>query len=217
VYANLTSRFASVSFIGVFWRLALIYSKLVNRISTAVPQFPILSMDISPYRSLSIACACAEFRRANRAVTHLYDLVLAPVGIKATQFMALKSICEAGEIAQCNYAREYGVSTDTLSRRLGSLRRKGLVEMRRGGHHSERLYRITDSGRELLIEAMPYWERAQYRLRTKLGEKHWQVLFQVCESASRAAKEAEQFRARNNLRFSPPSTPSELKSELPTH
>jgi len=156
-------------------------------------------MDISSHQPLSIACACAELRRANRAVTHLYDLVFAPVGIKATQFMALKSISEAGEIAQCNYAREYGISIDTLSRRLGTLRRKGLIEMRRGERHSERLYRVTDRGRELLIQAMPYWEGAQYRLRAKLGEKHWQALFQICEGASRAAKEAEQFRARNGL------------------
>ena len=110
--------------------------------------------------------------------------------------MALKSIFEAGEIAQCVYAREYGIAIETLSRRLGSLRQKGLIEMRRGDNHGERLYRITDRGLDLLLRAMPYWERAQYRLRTQLGEDGWQALLQICERASRAAKEAEQFRTR---------------------
>jgi DNA-binding MarR family transcriptional regulator len=149
-------------------------------------------------------------------VTQLYDLVLAPVGIKATQFMTLKAIHEAGEIAQCDYAREYGISIETLSRRLGSLRRKGLIKMRRGERHGERLYKVTDSGRELLFRAMPYWERAQYRLRAKLGEEHWQALFQICESAAKAAKEAEQFRARNDLHFPVPDLSSDLKTELPS-
>jgi DNA-binding MarR family transcriptional regulator len=172
-------------------------------------------MDVSSCRPLSIVCACAELRRANRAVTQLYDLVLAPVGIKATQFTALKTIYEADEIAQCDYAREHGISIETLSRRLGSLRRKGLIEMHRGGRHSERLYRITDSGRELLLRAMPFWERAQYRLRAKLGENRWGELFQLCESLSRAAKEAEQFRARNDLQFSATHLPAEeLREEF---
>lgn len=152
--------------------------------------------------AFSVPCACATLRRANRAVTQLYDLVLAPVGIKATQFMILKSIYEAGEIAQCVYAREHGIAIETLSRRLSSLRRKGFVEMRRGDHHGERLYRITDSGLALLLRAMPYFERAQYRLRTQLGEDDWQALLQICERAAQAAKDAEQFRARNDLQFS---------------
>lgn len=171
-------------------------------------------MDATSYHSLSSACACAELRRANRAVTQLYDLVLAPIGIKATQFMALKTIYEAGEIAQCDYAREHGISVETLSRRLGSLRRKGLIEMRRGGRHSERLYRITESGRELLLQAVPYWERAQYRLLAKLGESHWRALFHICENISRAAKEAEQFRARNDLQLVNRHTSSESDPEL---
>jgi DNA-binding MarR family transcriptional regulator len=164
------------------------------------------------YQALSVPCACATLRRANRAVTQLYDLVLAPVGIKATQFMALKSIFEAGEIAQCVYAREYGIAIETLSRRLGSLRRKGLVKMRRGDHHGERLYRITESGLELLFQAMPYWERAQYRLRTRLGEDGWHALLQMCECVSRAAKEAEQFRVRNDLQFVAANYLTELRA-----
>lgn len=158
-------------------------------------------------------CACATLRRANRAVTQLYDLVLAPVGVKATQFMVLKSIYEAGEVAQCVYAREHGIAIETLSRRLSSLRRKGLIEMRRGDHHGERLYRITERGLEVLLRATPYWERAQYRLRMQLGEEDWQALLQISDRVAQAAKEAEQFRARNDLQFSSANFPLELGTE----
>lgn len=172
-------------------------------------------MNATARHPFSIVCACGDLRRATRAVTQLYDLVLAPVGIKVTQFIALKTIYEAGEIAQCDYAREYEISIETLSRRLGSLRRKGLIEMHRGERHGERVYRLTETGRELLLRAMPYWERAQYRLRAKLGEDHWKALFQICESASRAAKEAEQLRARNDLHYLASELRSDSKTELP--
>lgn len=42
--------------------------------------------------------ACILVRRASRAVTHLYDLVLAPTGLKATQFVLLRAIEQHGEI-----------------------------------------------------------------------------------------------------------------------
>jgi hypothetical protein len=57
-------------------------------------------MDGTRNELLEDACACAALRRAARATSQFYDLVLQPSGWKATQFFALKSICEAGEVAQ---------------------------------------------------------------------------------------------------------------------
>lgn len=147
------------------------------------------------------ACTCATLRRASRAVTHLYDLVLAPANVRATQFMVLKGIHEAGEIAQCRYAREHGIAVETLSRRFASLRRKGLLRMR-VGEHGKRLYGLTQKGYELFLQALPYWERAQARLRARLGENDWHSLQQICDRVWHAAHEAEEFRTRNDFEIS---------------
>lgn len=142
-------------------------------------------------------CVCAALRRAARSATQLYDLVLQPSGLKATQFMALQTIANAGELPQWQFARQHSVAVETLSRRLAVLRRRGLVAVRTGGNHGERIYSLTAQGRMALDRATPYWERAQERLRTTLGDSELKALLSICESAVTAAHEAEQLRAKN--------------------
>jgi len=144
-------------------------------------------------------CACAASRMASRAVTQLYDLVLMPTGLKATQFIMLRAIHHAEEIAQCKYARENSVAVETLSRRFASLRRQGLVEVRIGAGHRERIYRLSEQGLRRLREALPYWQRAQQRLRNTLGEENWQALFALSDRVIRAAQDAAQLRAKNHV------------------
>jgi DNA-binding MarR family transcriptional regulator len=143
-------------------------------------------------------CACASLRRASRCVTQLYDLVLAPCGLKCTQFVSLRAIDEAGEIAQYQFAKQYAVAVETLSRRLGALRRKGLVKVRTGTRHGEQIYSLTDEGKRSLDRARPYWERAQERLKTALGDADWNLLFAVTDRVANAALEAERLRLRNS-------------------
>jgi len=142
-------------------------------------------------------CAFGQIRRANRSVTQLYDLALAPAGIKSSQFTMLTVIQQAGEIAQCDFAREYSVSVETLSRRFAALRRKGWVKTRLGAH-SERIYSLTDRGKLALQAARPFWQNAQARLKQALGETDWIAFHRICEKTVRAAHEAEEIRARNN-------------------
>jgi len=147
---------------------------------------------------LDAACACAALRRAARAANQFYDLVLQPSGLKATQFFALKSIEEAGEIAQWRFSRENAVAVETLSRRFAALRNKGLIAARTGRNHGERIYSLTEAGKEALRQATPFWERAQSRLRQTLGDSDLRDLLRVCESAVRAAQKAEQLRVINS-------------------
>ncbi len=109
-------------------------------------------------------CACLATRRAARAVTQLFDVVLAPTGLKATQYLLLQTIAEQGEIAQCDLAREYVASTETLSRRLASMRRAGWIRLQVSGKRREHVYAITNEGSRVLAEAAPFWARAQSRL-----------------------------------------------------
>lgn len=152
---------------------------------------------------LDILCACATLRKAARSVTQLYDLVLQPSGLKLTQFHALRSIHEAGELAQWKFARQHAVAVETLSRRLAALRRRGFVSVRIGGNHGERIYVLTETGKDAYFKALPYWERAQKRFRQSLGTANAQLLLQLCELSVQAAQQAEQLRAPNAVSIDP--------------
>ena len=142
---------------------------------------------------------CIIFRSASRAVTHLYDLVLSPTGMKSTQFIMLLAIAENTEIAQWELARLYSVSVETLSRRLAALRKSGLVEMRLGPSHNERLYRLTEKGQQKLQEAIPYWIRAQERFLQIAGASNWQLALEMAQESILAAHEAEMAKLQNHV------------------
>ncbi|MFZ0632991.1 MAG: MarR family winged helix-turn-helix transcriptional regulator [Acidobacteriaceae bacterium] len=140
--------------------------------------------------------ACASLRRASRAVCHLYDLVLAPTGLKSTQFIILQAIADAGEIAHCDLARTFAASEETFSRRLASARASGWVRMKLG-ERSRRVYCLTERGQMVLESAQPYWERAEDRLRRELGESDWSELSAFCKRVTGAAIHAEDAPVRN--------------------
>jgi DNA-binding MarR family transcriptional regulator len=137
------------------------------------------------------ADACILFRRASRAVTHLYDLVLAPSGLKATRFVLLRAIEQHSESSQSRLAEEYGMSPETLSRRLAGLRRAGFIELQAKPLGGRRPYRLTAAGSRKLQAATPYWARAQQRLRATLGADQWIPILAAAYEVALAARKAE--------------------------
>lgn len=142
-------------------------------------------------------CACASLRRASRAVSHLYDLVLAPTRLRISQFLILCAIAESEEVAHCDLARHFSAAEATFSRRLASARKAGWVEMNVDAQR-RRIYRLTGSGHTLLRQAAPSWERAQARLRSQLGEEDWDALVALAERITLAAAAAEKAPFRNS-------------------
>lgn len=142
-------------------------------------------------------CACASLRRASRAISHLYDLVLAPTGLRISQFLILLEIAKAGESAHCELARRFAASEETFSRRLASARKAGWVQMKIDARR-RRVYSLTEAGRSLLLLAMPYWERAQERLLRQLGERDLNFLTDLIERVTCAAIAAEKAQSRNS-------------------
>ncbi len=144
--------------------------------------------------------ACAAFRRASRALTQLYDLVLAPTEMRATQYIVLQTIAANTEIAQWRLAKEIEVAPETLSRQLANLRSSGLVKVRTGaGRKGERLYQLTPTGLRKLKAAAPYWHRAQERLRTVIGPTVLDSVLLAADQVAGAARRAESARIANTV------------------
>ena len=147
--------------------------------------------------ALDSDCACSMTRRAARSVTQLYDLVLAPTRIKATQFVLLRAIADAGQIAQWQLGKQLSIAVETLTRRLATMRRLGWVELRAGSDKREHLYSVTPLGQQQLERAMPYWRRAQDRLRDQLGEEAWKETHASLDRLALAAERSLSARMKN--------------------
>lgn len=142
-------------------------------------------------------CGCMLARRAARSVTQLYDVVLAPTGVKATQFVLLRAIAEAGQIAQWQLSKQLSIAVETLTRRLATMRRSGWIELQSGSDKREHLYRSTELGREQLERATPYWHRAQERLKEQLGEQAWNQTVTILDRLAVAAERSLTARMKN--------------------
>jgi DNA-binding MarR family transcriptional regulator len=149
-------------------------------------------------RRANRVCAFTYMRRANRAIAHLYDSVLSPTGLKASQFVLLRAIADAGEIAQCDLSEELVLSVEALSRRLTWARKRKLVSMRKG-EHGRRIYALTSLGGETLRTGEPYWSRAQERLSRSLGNADWEAMCALLDEITTAAREAEAMRLSNSV------------------
>lgn len=152
---------------------------------------------VIPFSIMQMDCACSLTRRAARSVTQLYDLVLTPVKMKATQFVLLRAIAESGQIAQWQLGRDLSIAVETLTRRLATMRRAGWVEVRPSSDHRERLYCITDAGRVQLERALPYFVRAQRRLQDQLGAEGWMQMQQCLDRLARSAERSISARSKN--------------------
>lgn len=121
-------------------------------------------------------CACLNVRKAARAVTQLYDEVLQPSGLRATQFDLLVASALAGEATVTQLAEALVMDRTTLTRNLKPLENQGLLTVNAGTDRRKHLVRLTERGRQALATALPYWEQAQDRVVTRLGQPQWHTL-----------------------------------------
>ena len=135
----------------------------------------------------TLPCACANLRRATRAVTQLYGREMRRCGLGPTQFTLLMALANAGELTQGRLADRHAIDSTTLTRTLAPLRAQGWIVAKRGADRRERLWRLTPAGRRKFQQARPRWERAQQRLRKELGEANWKTLQAVALQAAQAA------------------------------
>ena len=118
-------------------------------------------------------CACRKMREASRKITRMYDEVLRPAGIKATQFNVLAIVALGDEATLTELAETLGMDRTTLSRNLRPLERDGLVEVSAEGYRRARSANITNKGVAVMEKALPLWRSAQKSLKRRLGDDIW--------------------------------------------
>lgn len=114
-------------------------------------------------------CTCFNLRKATRAITQLYDDMLRPSGLRATQFSLLTVIWAMGKVSITRLAEKAVMDRTTLARNLDPLVKQGLVRIEAGEDARVRVVSLTPTGRNSLAVAFPYWKKAQARVTKNLG------------------------------------------------
>jgi len=115
-------------------------------------------------------CNNASLRKAARRLGKLYDAVLEPSGLKATQFSLLTQIFDLGSPTMAGLAKSLLMDLSAMRHSLGPLMRDGLVRLR-VEPKDRRVKRVilTPAGVAKFEEAMQLWQKAQGRFEKAFG------------------------------------------------
>lgn len=127
----------------------------------------------------SPACACGRLRRATRALTQLYDDLMAPSGLRVTQFSLLRMLARQGTSRMSDLAEALLLDRTALSRTLEPLVGRGLVMIVPGRDARTREVSLKRAGQSALRAATPYWQDAQAQVAKRLGSAKLDALIAV--------------------------------------
>jgi len=124
----------------------------------------------APMRDDFTQCMVSNSRMAARAITRRYDAYARPFGVTSTQFSLMGTIIAAGDQTVSELAEKRGFERTTLTRNLDRLEKLGLIASRPAGQGNGRICALTDKGRALVEQLLPFWRKAQAEIRAELGE-----------------------------------------------
>ena len=124
----------------------------------------------------SLPCYCATLRQAARAVTVLYEEMIAESGVHATQYTALQVIESVPNLTTTELADAMGIDQTTATRTLTLIKGRGLATNTIGQDRRQRRWNLTSAGQDKLRTLTPRWEAAQRTLEIRLGRAQAIVL-----------------------------------------
>jgi DNA-binding MarR family transcriptional regulator len=114
-------------------------------------------------------CTNLHLRQLMRRVSQHYDLEMARIGLKTTQYSLLSYVVKLGPIRPGDLAQAIKMEPSTLTRNLKPLITAGWVELAAGADGRSRLVTATEAGRDKRTEAQRRWRVAQEGLNETLG------------------------------------------------
>jgi DNA-binding MarR family transcriptional regulator len=117
----------------------------------------------------ALPCVCARLRRASRALTQRYDDLMAPSGLRVTQFSLLRTLARRGTLRMSVLAQALLLDRTALSRTLDPLVARGLVAVVAGRDARTREVSLTSAGARAVRGAERHWQRAQDEVTAWIG------------------------------------------------
>ena len=117
-------------------------------------------------------CNCLAARQAARHITQFYDQLLAPSGLRTTQFSILAKLRQLGPMTINVLAADMVMDRTTLGRNILPLQRDGLIVVERGSRdRRSKTLQLTDSGVARFQAASKRWVHAQRHFEAAFGAK----------------------------------------------
>ena len=121
-------------------------------------------------RGMESRCHCTALRKASRRISQLYDVALAPSGLKTTQRAILAQIGRSQPTTVGVLAEALVMDAGGLAHTLKPLIRDGLVATEVDPQdRRNRLIRLTSAAQRKLRESDVLWEAAQRGFEKSLG------------------------------------------------
>src|SRR5580704_13606335 len=117
-------------------------------------------------------CNCLAARQAARHITQFYDQLLAPSGLRSTQFSILAKLRRLGPMTINVLAGDMVMDRTTLGRNIRPLERDGLIAVERGRRdRRSKTLRLTEAGAARFREAVKEWAQAQKQFEAVFGQR----------------------------------------------
>jgi DNA-binding MarR family transcriptional regulator len=119
-------------------------------------------------------CNCAALRKASRRLSQFYDSVLAPSGLKSTQFAMLTEIDRRADAPPTirELSEALVMDQSTMGQNLRPLEREGLITLVQDeADRRSRRITLTKAGRARCAAALPLWSAAQARFENGFGQR----------------------------------------------
>jgi len=122
--------------------------------------------------------------------TRIYDQELKKARARDHAIRSAHRTGATGQANQKQLSAGFAMDSTTLNTDVGAVAEAGLVHVRLGKDRRERLFSLTRAGTRQMVEAKPYWELAEHRLRQELGDAGWKTMKETVSRITEAAMEA---------------------------
>ena len=117
-------------------------------------------------------CNCLAVRQAARHITQFYDQLLAPSGLRTTQFSILAKLRRLSPMTINALAAEMVMDRTTLGRNILPLERDDLIAVEQSSRdRRSKELRVTEAGEARFRAGMKGWVQAQRKFETAFGAK----------------------------------------------
>ena len=128
-------------------------------------------LDMAKIAEIGMLCPLGHLRMATRVITQMFDELLQPSGVRATQFGLLGAVALFGPATITKLAEKIVMDRTTLTRNLRPLEDRGLIKVAPGEDRRTRELTLTPLGEHIMARGIPLWDVAYARVAEELGEQ----------------------------------------------
>lgn len=128
------------------------------------------ALPIETVMEIRDSCLCLATQRAARVLARRFDRLFAPLGITNGQFSMMVALSGQWRPKLSDLAQFLAMDQATMTAAVKTLEKRGLVQLMPDEEDGRiRRPRLTDTGRQVVAEAVPQWKAEHARLAEELA------------------------------------------------